>query len=943
VLFRLEITTKESFSDPRSEGLLADARDLGLFSVTGIRVNDVYYLAGEATTGEIKKIAEELLADPITQEYFLDYPDLGGRSVEIAYLPGVSDPVAETFLEAISGLGIEGIKAVRTARRYLIHGELSDNELGWLSSRLLYNPMIEYIVLGEMTFSEPPQYHFELKTVDIFNSVGGVNGGLYSNFSHDELKAIMDYFNKLGRNPTDIELETIAQTWSEHCVHKTFKANIEFEGRTINNLLKSTIIKATAELNRPWCLSTFVDNSGVVAFDDNWAVCFKVETHNHPSAIEPYGGAATGIGGVVRDILGTGLSAKPIFNTDVFCFGSPELPYDKLPLGVLHPKRVFKGVRAGVADYGNRLGIPTASGALFFDERYITNPLVFCGTVGLIPSDMARPGKEKVGDLVVLVGGRTGRDGIGGVTFASRALDQRSVDSAQSSVQIGNPLEEKKVIDALLRARDAGLFSRITDCGGGGLSSAVGEMAAETGVRVDLEKVPLKYSGLSYTEIWISESQERMVLAVPPENFDRLARVFQEAGTEATVIGKFTGDRKLHLSYQGNVVGELEMNFLHRGRPPLNLKAKWQKVVHPEPELPQKVDLEEALMRTLGSLNVCSREWVIRQYDHEVQGTSVLKPLVGRNNDGPGDGVIIKPVQGSEKGLIISCGLDPKYGDIDPYLMTASAIDEALRQIIAVGGNLKRVALLDNFCWGEVDELSLGALVRAAQACYDMSIAYGVPFISGKDSLNNTFTLEDKTISIPYTILISAMSVMEDTTLTLSMDFKKPDSLIYIVGLTGDELGGSEYFALYGATGNKAPTIWPMRAKYNMRKISQAAAERLLLSCHDLSQGGLGVSLAEMAFSGGLGAEIDLGLVPLSEEITRDDIILFSESNSRFLVEVSPENEGRFEEIMSGSDLALIGRVKNEPFLEVYGLNGHKVISCPLIELKEAWQRTLEW
>jgi len=496
VLFRLEITTKESFSDPRSEGLLADARDLGLFSVTGIRVNDLYYLVGEATTDEIKKIAEELLRDPVTQEYFLDYPDLGGRSVEIAYLPGVSDPVAETFLEAISGLGIKGIKAVRTARRYLIHGELSDNELGWLSSRLLYNPMIEYIVLGEMAFSEPPQYHFELKTVDIFNSAGVVSSGLYSNFSHDEL-------------------ETIAQTWSEHCVHKTFKANIEFEGRTINNLLKSTIIKATAELNRPWCLSTFVDNSGVVAFDDNWAVCFKVETHNHPSAIEPYGGAATGIGGVVRDILGTGLSAKPIFNTDVFCFGPPELPYDKLPLGVLHPKRLFKGVRAGVADYGNRLGIPTASGALFFDERYITNPLVFCGTVGLIPRDMARPGKEKVGDLVVLVGGRTGRDGIGGVTFASRALDQRSVDSAQSSVQIGNPLEEKKVIDALLRARDAGLFSRITDCGGGGLSSAVGEMAAETGVRVDLEKVPLKYSGLSYIAIGSFKRQgQRQPLSV---------------------------------------------------------------------------------------------------------------------------------------------------------------------------------------------------------------------------------------------------------------------------------------------------------------------------------------------------------------------------------------------------------------------------------------------
>lgn len=943
MLSRLEIATKKGLRDPRGLGLQADAHDLGVYGIRQITVDDVYYLVGEVDAKEIKRVAEELLSDPLTQEYYCGYPDLEGHSIEVAYLPGVSDPVEETCLKAIAELGISGIEAVKTTRRYLIDGDLNNDDLERLSSRLLYNPIVQYIVKGEIVLSQPPQYRFKLGTIDI---LGGsdrdkVTRGLA--FSLEEFEAIAGYFSRIGRNPTDVELETIAQTWSEHCVHKTFKARIDFEGKIIDNLLKNTIMNATAELNRPWCLSTFVDNSGVIAFDDNWAVCFKVETHNHPSAIEPYGGAATGIGGVVRDILGTGLCARPIMNTDIFCFGPPELPYEKLPQGVLHPKRIFKGVRAGVADYGNRLGIPTASGAIFFDERYTTNPLVFCGTVGLIPRELAKPGKERVGDLIVLVGGRTGRDGIHGVTFASRALDRRSADSAQSSIQIGNPIEEKKVIDALVRAREAGLFTRITDCGGGGLSSAVGEMAAETGARVDLEKVSLKYSGLSYTEIWLSESQERMVLAVPPQNLDALVGIFAEEETEATVIGSFTGDQKLRLYYQGNPVGELDMNFLHHGRPTLDLKARWHKVGHPEPELPQSVDLEEAILKILGSLNVCSREWVIRQYDHEVQGTSVLKPLVGRDNDGPSDGVIIRPVLDSRKGLIISCGLNPWYGDIDPYSMAASAVDEALRQIIAAGGDLERVGLLDNFCWGKMDESGMGALVKAAQACHDTAIGFGTPFISGKDSLNNTFEVEGKVMSVPYTILISAIAVMDDISHAVSMDFKRPGSLIYIVGLTGKELGGSEYYFLYGATGNDAPGVNPPRARYNMDKISRATAEGLVLSCHDLSQGGIGVALAEMTFAGGLGAEIDLGLAPLSEEITRDDLILFSESNSRFLIEVSPEKRDRFEELMSGADLALIGRVREENVLEVYGLNGRKVISLPLAELKEAWQRTLRW
>ncbi|MDI6815115.1 MAG: phosphoribosylformylglycinamidine synthase subunit PurL, partial [Dehalococcoidales bacterium] len=667
--------------------------------------------------------------------------------------------------------------------------------------------------------------------------------------------------------------------------------------------------------------------------------------HNHPSAVEPYGGAATGIGGVVRDPLGTGLGAKPILNTDVFCFASPDFPSERLPKGVLHPRRVFKGVRAGVADYANRLGIPTLNGAILFDERYIANPLVFCGTVGLLPKDLCHRGQQQAGDLVVLVGGRTGRDGIHGVTFASEQLTEESTTVSYSSVQIGNPIVEKRLIDILLQARDHRLYSRITDCGGGGLSSAVGEMAAETGVRVYLDKVPLKYAGLSYTEIWLSESQERMILAVPPDCIEELLNLFASENVEAAVIGEFTSDRRLQLLYHGNLVCDLSLEFLHQGRPQVEREAVWEQPRYTEPDFAQPQDLGEALLKILGSWNVCSKEWVIRQYDHEVQGGSVLKPLVGKDNDGPGDAAIIRPILGSEMGVIVSNGINPKYGEIDPYWMAASAIDEALRQIIAVGGNLGKVALLDNFSWGNTNRPDmLGALVRAAQACYDMATVYETPFISGKDSLNNEFEFDGKIISIPHTLLISAISVMEDVNRAVSMDFKKAGDLIYIIGITQCELGGSEYFRTCGFIGNSVPKVNPQRAKELMYRLSAATEKSLVRACHDCSEGGIGVAIAEMAFAGGLGATIHLKAVPLGEPIDRDDFILFSESNSRFLVEVAPESKDEFEELMGGTSLlAAIGQVTDSEVLEIYGLSGRRIVAKSLSELKEAWQRPLRW
>jgi phosphoribosylformylglycinamidine (FGAM) synthase-like enzyme/phosphoribosylformylglycinamidine (FGAM) synthase PurS component len=584
-LFRIEVSVRAGFPDPRGNSLEMDIRDIGIMTVIRVRVSDVYFLEGDLDEAEVRKIGQELLADPLVEDFSwgeVPIPHIEGSDahvVEVAYNPGVTDPVEESIGKAIRDLGITTVKSIKTARKYSLLGDLSEENLQSICNKLLVNSVIQHVVTKREEVALPStSYKFALTTVDLLNlDDGGLmevsKDRLWLNLN--EMRHIKDYFSKLGRNPTDVELETLAQTWSEHCIHKTFKSKIKLGQLTVDNLLKSTVMRVTEELKKPWCLSVFRDNAGVIDFDGRYAVCFKVETHNHPSAVEPYGGAATGIGGVIRDILGTGLGAKPILDTDVFCFAPPDFPDNELPHGVLHPRRILKGVRAGVADYGNRLGVPTLNGAILFDDRYLGNPLVFCGTVGLLPASMSQRGQQQTGDLVVLVGGKTGRDGIHGVTFASGELTKESEAISASSVQIGDPITEKKIIDSLLKARDLQLYRRITDCGGGGLSSAVGEMAEETGVRVYLERVPLKYLGLSYTEIWISESQERMVLAVPPATVDQLIALFQGEGVEATVIGEFTDTRRLELFCDGNLVGDLDMQFLHKGLPQRENEAVW--------------------------------------------------------------------------------------------------------------------------------------------------------------------------------------------------------------------------------------------------------------------------------------------------------------------------------------------------------------------------------
>ena len=946
---RIEVRDKKGIYDAVAEGLKNDIKDLGVKGVKSVEYVQVYTLKGNFTPYQIEYMAKEVLTDKISQEcsfkgpFKLEHPRTS-HVVEIAYNPGVTDPVEDSVVKASRDAGFKGIKAAPTSKKYIIRGTISSVQVSHISEKLLYNKMIQHVVTGEEDASEIKPYKFKYVEVDLLSASDSdleklsIEGQLY--MSLVEMKEIQNYFKELGRNPSDCELETLAQTWSEHCKHKTMMGAIEYEGKIVKNLLKETIVKITKELARPWCVSVFTDNAGIIRFDEKNDICFKVETHNHPSALEPYGGAATGMGGVLRDPMGTGRGSKPIVNTDIFCFGFPDAPPSSVPKGALHPKRVMKGVVSGVRDYGNKMGIPTVNGAVCFDERYTGNPLVYCGNVGILPHKFATK-KVSPGDLIVAVGGKTGRDGIHGATFSSAELTHESETISSTAVQIGNPITEKKVLDTLIKARDLGLYDALTDCGAGGFSSAVGEMGEKTGAEVHLDKAPLKYKGLKPWEIWVSEAQERMVLAVKPAKLAKIMQVFEEEDVEATVIGQFTNTKKLKLYYKGNLAADLDMKFLHDGLPKIVRKATWKKPVEDKNVLPSKrKDYTRDLLEVLSSWNVCSKEWIIRQYDHEVQGGSVLKPLIGECNDGPSDASVTKPLFTSNKGIALSNGINPRYGDIDPYWMAASAIDEAIRQIVAVGGDLDKIAILDNFCWGNTEKPDqLGGLVRASQACYDMAKVYKTPFISGKDSLNNEFNTGKKTVSIPPTLLISAVGVVDDVTKTISSDVKKPGNLLYVIGTTKQEMGGSHYFLVRGKKGGVVPRVDAKASLKMMKKLSSAIKNGLVASAHDLSEGGIAVALAEMLFAGGYGANTSLVRVPKAKGVTRDDVLLFSESNSRFIVEVQKEKKKSFEGAMKGAPIGILGEVSSTRKLVIKGLTGKTVVTSGIDALKHSWQR----
>jgi phosphoribosylformylglycinamidine synthase len=957
------------------------AIELGLPAGLVVSAATGYLVQGELDEAAVGRIARELLVDSVVERAIvaplgdgrLVDPHAAGlagvdgelRVVQVLSKPGVMDPVAQSAISAVADLGLS-TDAIRTLRKYWL-SDISDEQLALLRNKVLANDAIEQVVVGDLPFDHlelGAPYKFELVTVPLrsLDDAGLLRlsreGQLY--LSLVEMQTIQAHFRSLERDPTDIELETVAQTWSEHCSHKTLGGRIAYRGpegeRRFGNMLKETIFAATNTIrkslgNDDWCVSVFADNAGIVRFDESNNIAFKVETHNHPSALEPYGGSNTGVGGVIRDTLGTGMGAKPICNTDVFCFAPPDTPQTKVPSGALNPKRVMQGVVSGVRDYGNRMGIPTVNGAIYFDPRYLGNPLVYCGNVGLIPHDKSFK-EVKSGDLIVGLGGRTGRDGIHGATFSSAELTHESESLSGGAVQIGNAITEKMVLDVLLQARDQELYNAVTDCGAGGFSSAVGEMGEKIGAEVWLEKAPLKYDGLSYTEIWISEAQERMVLAVPAEKWDAFNKLAAQEGVEATVIGQFTPTGRLKLKYGEHVVGDVAMAFLHDGRPPVVREA----VYEPPAAVPMRISAEaaanptESLTRILGSLNVASKHWVIRQYDHEVQGGSVIKPLVGVNNDGPSDAAVVRPVLSSRRGMVVACGMNPHFGDFDTYHMAASAIDEAVRNCVAVGADPARIAILDNFCWGNTDRpQTLGSLVRAALACHDLAIELGTPFISGKDSLNNEFRYVDdagqsQSISIPPSLLISALGQIADVSRAVTMDLKEAGNVLYQVGATHDELGGSHFALVHHLNGGQVPRVDAALAKRTFTAIHAAISSGLVRACHDLSEGGLAVALAEMAFAGGLGAKIDLAHVPHagSRDPHTAAVQLFSESNTRFLCEVPKEHAAAFERALAGVPFGKLGEVIPSADLQV-ALDGHPVVVVGLDRLKAAWQSPLHW
>ena len=967
------IRYKDATVDPHVQELSKVILDLGIKGINQIERIVVYAITGTQTERELEIICKELLVDPLIQYYRYSSPkqslldlvtdqrERGKWLALIQYRPSVTDPSEERIRNGIRVLGIETVYSVKTASLYMFQGSLTKQVVETICEKVLANDVIqvhstceldhctkdEVRIYGTLISDTPKIMDDQTRPLVEEICLRNADDTELMRTSKEwrlslnltEMKRIQEHYVSEGREPTDIELNTIAQTWSEHCYHKTFKIPIETTDQKINGLLKTYIMRATKELNKPWCISTFVDNAGIVEFDEEYGIAVKVETHNHPTALDPFGGAGTGTGGVLRDIMGVG--AKPILSTDILFFGLLDTPHEKLPRGLLHPIRMMKGAVAGIADYGNKMGIPTANGAIFFDEGYLYNPLVFAGSVGIMPRTKYVRNPQQ-GDIILVVGGKTGMDGIHGVTFASAELSEET-QSLGSAVQIGNPVEEKKVLEGLLRTRDRyekPLYNAVTDCGGGGLSSAIGETARDLGAIVDLEKVPLKHKGMKPWQIWISESQERMMLAVPEENVEETIAIFEEENCEATPIGKFTETGRLVLRYQGKVVGELDLEFLHRGVPLLPRRAIWEKEKFHEPDFRDEKDLGKYIILILGSPNVASKEWVIRQYDHEVQANTINKPLQGANCDGPGDACVLKPLVDSWQGVVVSNGANPRYS-IDPYNMALSVIDEAIRNNICSGG--RRIAILDNFSWGNPERPDqLGKLLDAVRGCYDAALGFGTPFISGKDSLYNEYIQDDgQTVAIPPTLVITALGIIPDTRKAITMDVKEAGNPIYIVGETFDELGGSHYYAVRGFVGNNVPTVRIEAAKSNMDALIQAMDAGLVRACHDCSEGGIGIAAAEMAFAGDLGIHLKLSSVPST--ITQNDKILFSESNSRFIVEVASEKAGEFEQVMADSVCVEIGEVTKARRLVVEGVDGKIVVKESLDLLKDAWQSTFRW
>ena len=991
---RIEVGYRAGVTDARGEGVARRIRDFLHIGVSRVRTRQVYWLRLPLSAGQARLAAEELFCDPIIQEYALDRSLEGPPfdfSVTVGFKPGVTDNVGRTAaaaLEEVLGVRHGGEEGVATAVQYLLSG-LKREEAERVAAELLCNPLIEEAAvqdqadwrergIGLRPGEAPGAAAPGVETVPLEGPderLAAISAERVLALSLAEMRAIRDHYRRpevqarrsaagLGPDPTDVELEAIAQTWSEHCHHKVFNGIIHYEEeegggrRTIRSLFDSYIKRVTAELARPWLLSVFSDNAGVIRFNDRLALVYKVETHNSPSALDPYGGAMTGIVGVNRDPFGTGMGAKLLANVWGYCLGDPFLD-GGLPKGLLHPRRIRDGVHRGVIEGGNQSGMPYLRGWELFESRFMGKPLVFCGTLGEMPLAVGPAGAAPVlshtkevrpGDVVVMVGGRVGKDGIHGATFSSEELH---ADSPVQAVQIGDPITQKRMMDMLLEARDRLLYRAITDNGAGGLSSSVGEMARLAGgCELDLARVPLKYAGLAPWEILVSEAQERMTLAVPPENLEAYLALSARRRVESTPLGRFTTDGLFRVRHGERTVALLDMEFLHRGDPPYELKARFIRKRFEEPEVRLR-DHGQALRAMLRRLNLCSREEKCRQYDHEVKGRTVIKPFVGERFDVPSDASILLAEHGGLEGIVLAEGVNPFYSDIDTYWMAASVVDEAVRRVVAAGGDLDWLAGLDNFCWPNVVKESmperahkLAQLVRANEGLYDFCRAYGLPLISGKDSMSNDSTLTDPPISIPPTLLVSVVSRIADVRQAVTLDPKAAGDLLYILGRTEEELGGSELYRWYGEEergkayiGNWVPHVDSGRALLLYRALGRAMRRGLVRSAHTPGIGGLAAALARLGLAGGFGLEADLRRLPggAAGDVAR----LYAESNSRFLVTVAPAAAGGFEELFKGLPCARLGRVRPDDRLVVTGTGGRVILRERLAALRREWQAPL--
>lgn len=936
----VRVIARDGIPDSKGDEVLYEIHHaLGISSVEKVKTARVFRFEG-ISEDAARFLAEKLLAEEIYQTFRVNDTVINDAAflLEVAYRPGVMNPEAASLVKSASDLEVDGLIAADSAWQYGFYGkQIIEADIQRIVNSLLVNATVEYVVKESpktLVIRGNPGLT-EIVPIRIMNDdqlVELSRDKLFLNL--EEMKVIQNYFFSLDRDPTDCEIEIIAQTWSEHCGHKTFKARLLVDDMEKKPLLKR-LSDATEESKHPLVLSAFVDNSGVMEFYDGMAICGKVETHNSPSAIEPYGGAMTGSGGVFRDIAGTGLGAKVVASTDMFCFAPPDLSEEDIPPGCLHPHYLLRRVVAGVRDYGNRMGIPTNNGSLHFHRDFRAKPTVIVGAYGILPVASCQKRNPQPGDLVIAVGGRTGRDGIHGATFSSGEMTDRTIDVNASAVQIGHPIEEKRTFDAILIARDEGLIRAITDCGAGGFASAVGEMGSETGARIALDIAPLKYPGLDPWEILLSESQERMVLAVAPEHVERFFEICRGYNAEATVLGKFTGDNHFSATYEGHEVMNLDMNFLHDGLPQRTMKACWKRPAFSESNIVAPADWTGLYKKIMGHLNVCSKEPIVRLYDHGVQGTNALPPFAGVNGDGPNDAVILTPILGKPYGMVISHGLNPVLNQIDPYYGSIWAAAEAVSNAVACGANPREMVLIDNFIWPFPDEELLGALDMSVDACVDFVKATGMPFISGKDSLSSTYRGKDGTvIKIPPVLCVSAFGRIPDAAITVSADFKGTGNHIVLLGgRNSAEMAGSVYCQIQGDIGNNLPRINPGELMRVLEAVNSAIKSGKLMACHDISEGGLAAALAEMCFGGAAGANIQ---IPDHEDAVN---FLFNETAGCFLAEL---HSGLVPgEIFKDIPHRIIGVVSTQRSITVTH-NRDLLFTLDLNDLKTEWQKPMK-